>query len=43
VQQTEQTFGLLEDEVKLLEYSFFSMTEEIDVFYCKEAQKQFFD
>ena len=34
-----QNFKLSDHELRLLEYSFFSMCEEIDIFYCVNQNK----
>lgn len=33
---------LTEHELNLLEYSFFSLNEEIDLFYCQKVHEEFF-
>lgn len=34
---------LSQHELELLEYSFFSLSEEIDLVYCKQLNKGYFD
>jgi hypothetical protein len=31
------------EEIETLEYLFFSLNEEIDIFYCKHTHKQVFE